>query len=159
MCPSRNSRSSRHHLKTWTLNGKESGSLPFHSQQASELHMQTCPLFHQTIRWEKKETLGGLVVKNQPAKQETQVQSLGQEDPLGEGNGNPSGTLDFPGGSDGKSVCLQCGRPGFDARVGKIPWRRKWQPLRYSCLENPMDGGAWQATVHGVIKSGAQLSE
>ena len=28
----------------------------------------------------------------------------------------------------GKSVCLQCGRPGFDPWVGKIPWRRKWQP-------------------------------
>ena len=35
---------------------------------------------------------------------------------------------DFPGGWDGKSVCLQCSRPGFDAWVGKIPWRRKWQP-------------------------------
>jgi len=33
-----------------------------------------------------------------------------------------------PGGSDGKSVCLQCGRPGFDPCVGKIPWRRKWHP-------------------------------
>ncbi|KAB0341322.1 hypothetical protein FD754_018248 [Muntiacus muntjak] len=31
-------------------------------------------------------------------------------------------------GSDSKSICLQCGRPGFDPRVGKIPWRRKWQP-------------------------------
>ena len=34
----------------------------------------------------------------------------------------------FPGGSDGKSVCLQCSRPGFDPWVGKIPWGRKWQP-------------------------------
>ena len=34
----------------------------------------------------------------------------------------------FPGGSDGKSVCLQCGRPGFDPWVGKVPQRRKWQP-------------------------------
>ena len=34
----------------------------------------------------------------------------------------------FPGGSDGKSVCLQCGRPGFNLWVRKIPWRRKWQP-------------------------------
>ena len=33
----------------------------------------------------------------------------------------------FPGGSDGKSICMQCGRPGFDSWVGKIPWRRKWQ--------------------------------
>ena len=35
--------------------------------------------------------------------------------------------LGFPSGSDGKSVCLQCGRPGFDSWIGKIPWRRKWQ--------------------------------
>ena len=32
-------------------------------------------------------------------------------------------------------------------------------PLQYSCLENPMDGGAWQAAVHGVSKSQARLSE
>ena len=31
-------------------------------------------------------------------------------------------------GSGGKSICLQCGRPRFDPWVGKIPWRRKWQP-------------------------------
>ena len=35
---------------------------------------------------------------------------------------------DFPGGSDGKSICLQCGRPGFSPWVRKIPCRRKWQP-------------------------------
>ena len=35
---------------------------------------------------------------------------------------------DFPGGSDGKAFCLQSGRPGFDPWVGKILWRRKWQP-------------------------------
>jgi len=40
----------------------------------------------------------------------------------------------------------------FDPWVGKIPWRRKWQPLQYSCLGNPMDGGAWWATVHGVAR-------
>ena len=36
--------------------------------------------------------------------------------------------ISFPGGSDGKSICLQWGRPGFDPWVGKILWRRKWQP-------------------------------
>ena len=36
--------------------------------------------------------------------------------------------------------------------VGKIPWMRTWQPLQYSCLENPMDRGAWQAVVHGVAE-------
>ena len=37
-------------------------------------------------------------------------------------------TLAFPGGSGSKSICLQCGRAGFDPWVGKIPWRKKWQP-------------------------------
>ena len=35
---------------------------------------------------------------------------------------------DFPGGSDGKASCLHCGRPGLGPWVGKILWRRKWQP-------------------------------
>ena len=34
----------------------------------------------------------------------------------------------FPGGSVGKNICLECGRPGFNPWVGKMPWRRKWQP-------------------------------
>ena len=36
--------------------------------------------------------------------------------------------LGFPGGSDSKIICLQCWRPWFNPWVGKIPWRRKWQP-------------------------------
>ena len=62
-------------------------------------------------------------VKNPPAMQETQetqVRSLGREDPLGGGHGNP---------------------------------------LQYPCLENPMDGGAWWAAVHGVTKSRTRLSD
>ena len=38
-------------------------------------------------------------------------------------------------------------------------WRRQWHPLQCSCLENPMDRGAWWAAVHGVAKSWAQLSD
>ena len=41
-------------------------------------------------------------------------------------------------------------RHGFDSWVRKIPWRRKWQPLQNSCLENPMDRRSWWATVQGV---------
>ena len=58
--------------------------------------------------------------------------------------------------SDKESTC-QCRRCRFDPKVRKITWSRKWQltlvtllggegngtPLQYSCLENPMDGGAW----------------
>ena len=39
------------------------------------------------------------------------------------------------------------------------PRQRHVNPLHYSCLENSMDRGAWQATVHGVTKSWTQLSE
>ena len=60
------------------------------------------------------------MIKNLLAMQETQVQSLGQEDPLDEGMANP---------------------------------------LQYSCLENSMDGGAWQAIVHAVTKSQTQLKQ
>ena len=45
-------------------------------------------------------------------------------------------------------------RPRFNPSVGKIPWRRKWQPLQCSCRENPTDRGAWWATVHGVERAG-----
>ena len=41
-----------------------------------------------------------------------------------------------------ESVCLQCGRPGFDP-IGKFSGEGNGNPLQYSCLENPMDGGAW----------------
>ena len=59
-------------------------------------------------------------VKSLPAEWETQVQSLGPEDPLEKDMANP---------------------------------------LQYSCLENPMDGGAFQATAHGVSKSRTRLSD
>ena len=64
----------------------------------------------------------------------------------------------YPGGSEVKSVFLQCGRPGFDPWVGKIPWRRKWQPIPVFLPGEPMDGGAWWATIHGVAKSQTQLN-
>ena len=60
------------------------------------------------------------MVKTLPAVWETQVQSLGWEDPLEKGNG---------------------------------------YRLQYSCLENPMDRGAWKATVHGVAKTWTWLSD
>ena len=44
-------------------------------------------------------------------------------------------------------ICLQCRRPSFNPWVGKMFWRRKWQSTPLSCLENPRDRGAWQATV------------
>ena len=52
----------------------------------------------------------------------------------------------------GKESACQCRRQGVDPWVRKIPWRKKGNPLRYSCLGKFMDRGAWWATVHGVTK-------
>ena len=53
-----------------------------------------------------------------------------------------------------ETLVQSLGLPGF--KPGKIPWRNG-NPLQYSCLENPMDGRAWQATYHEVAKSKTQL--
>ena len=60
--------------------------------------------------------------------------------------------MGFPGGASSKEPTYQGRRPRFDPQIGKIPWWRKWQPLQYFCLENPMDRGAWLATVYTVAK-------
>ena len=57
-------------------------------------------------------------------------------------------TSDFPGGSDGKTSAYNAGDPGSVPGLGRSPGERNGNPLQYSCLENPMDGGAWWATVH-----------
>ena len=54
------------------------------------------------------------------------LRPLGAQCPLKHGDFLIPG--DFPRGSDGTNICLQCRRPGFDPWVEKIPWRRKWQP-------------------------------
>ena len=67
----------------------------------------------------------------------------------------------FPGGSVVKNLPANAGDtrdPGLMAGVGRSPGREHGNPLQYSCLENPMDRGAWGATVQGVAKSWIQLS-
>ena len=59
-----------------------------------------------------------------------------------------------PGGSDGKESACNARDPG----LGRSRGEGNGNPLQYSCLENSMDRGAWQATVHGVTKSQTQLS-
>ena len=66
---------------------------------------------------------------------------------------------DFPGGSDVKASAYNAGDPGSIPGSGKSSGEGNGNPLQYSCLENPMDGGAWWATVHGVAKSRTGLSD
>ena len=69
--------------------------------------------------------------------------------------------MGFPGGASGKEtacLCRRCERWGFDPWIGKIPGGgRGSNPLQYSCLQNPMDRGTWQAILQGVAKSQTQL--
>ena len=51
------------------------------------------------------------------------------------------------------------GDPGWIPGFGRSPGGGHGNPFQYSCLENPMDRGAWRATVHGVTKNRTQLSD
>ena len=59
----------------------------------------------------------------------------------------------FRGGSDSKESACKEGDPGSIPGSGRSPGEGNDNPFQYSCLKNPMDRGAWQATVHGVTKS------
>ena len=67
--------------------------------------------------------------------------------------------INFPGGSDGKASTYNARDLGSIPGSGRAPGEGNGNPLQYSCLENPMDRGAWQATVHGVTKSRTRLSD
>ena len=56
-------------------------------------------------------------------------------------------------------MCLQCRRPRFNPWVRRSPGEGNGNPLQCACPENPMDGEAWQATVHGVAKSWSDVTE
>ena len=119
------------------------------------------------------------MVKNLPAMQETWVRSLGLEDPLEKGMATHSSILawkiprteepgrlqsmglqrvvhiigvGFPGGANGKNLG-DVRDAGSIPGSGRSPGGGHGHPLQYSCLENPMDRGAWWDTVHGVAKS------
>ena len=64
-----------------------------------------------------------------------------------------------PGGSEVKASACNVGDPGLIPGSGRSPGEGNGNPLQYSCLGNPMDRGAWWATVHGVAKSRTQLSD
>ena len=125
------------------------------------------------------------MVKCLPTMQETWVRSLGGEDPLEKEMATHSSTLAWkipweepgrlqsmgsykvghnwetllPVGSPGKESACNSGDPGSIPALGRSPGEGNGNPLQYSCLENPMDKGDWQATVHGAAKSQTRLSQ
>ena len=56
-------------------------------------------------------------------------------------------------GTDGEKSACNAGDLGLIPGLERSPGKRKGYALQYSCLENPIDRGAWWATVHGVTKS------
>ena len=86
--------------------------------------------------------------------QETQVQSMGQEDPLEKEMATHSSILGFLGGSAGKESACNAGNLGSISGLGGSPEEEKGYLLQYSGLENFMD-----CIVHGVAKSRTQLSD
>ena len=70
-----------------------------------------------------------------------------------------STALGFPWWLSGKKYACNAGDMGSIPESGRSPGEGNDNPLQYSCLENPMDRGAWRATVHGVAKSWIQLRD
>ena len=68
-------------------------------------------------------------------------------------NGKNPHLLGFPGGSDGKESACNAGDLSSIPGSGRSPREESGYPLQYSCLENPVDGGPWWATVHRVAKN------
>ena len=67
--------------------------------------------------------------------------------------------LGFPGGSEVKASAWNAGDPALIPESRRSPGEGNGNPLQYSCLENPMDGGAWKTAVHGVAESRTRLSD
>ena len=67
--------------------------------------------------------------------------------------------MGIPDGSDGKESACNAGDPGLIPGSGGSSGEGNNNPRHYSCLENPMDRGAWWAIVHGVTQSRTHLSD
>ena len=80
------------------------------------------------------------LVKDLPAMRETWIQSLDWEDALEKGKATYSTILGLPLWLSWQRICLQCGRPGSNPWVGKIPWRRERLPTPVF----------WPGEVHGL---------
>ena len=64
-----------------------------------------------------------------------------------------------PGGSDGKESACSAEDLGAIRGLGRSSREENGNTLQCSCLDNPMDGEAWQATVHGITKSQTRLND
>ena len=91
------------------------------------------------------DTLGIHILESSPKQIKNSVQGFKE--------GGSVDSRGFPGGSDRKASACNAGDPGSIPGSGRSPIEGNGNPLQYSCLEHPMDRGAWWTTVHGVAKS------
>ena len=89
------------------------------------------------------------MVKHLSTMRETWIRSLGREDPLEKEMATHSRTI---------ASAYNAGDLDSIPGSGRSPGEGNGIPLQYSCLESPMEGGAWWATVHGIAKSQTRLS-
>ena len=80
------------------------------------------------------------------------VQIIKQNQKMASDSVVPSKQMGFPGGSEVKNPPANAGELGSIPGSGRSPGEGNGNPLQYSCLGNPIDQGAWQATVHGVVE-------
>ena len=104
------------------------------------------------------------LVKNLPAMQETQVRSLGREDPLEEGKAGHSSVLAWrvpwtgePGGLQAVGSQSRTRLSDFTLTSLSCIGEGNGNPLQCSCPENPRGGGAWWAAVYGAAQSQTRL--
>ena len=129
------------------LCARVTGSLCRWAHQESFTNKRKISPGHAVLKPKKKTSLvfrgnGDISIRNMHIHKCTQVHEQG-----------------LPDGLDGKESACTVGDPSSIPGSGKSPGEGNGNPLHYSCLENSMDRGAWQATVHGVINKWTWLSD
>ena len=110
---------------------------------------------YKELSWAPTTALPNQSFQGEPGKHPSEIARLGYSlNRLKFGSHHPK---TFPGGSDGKESVCNTGDPGLIPGSRRTLGEGNSNPLQYSCLETPMDRGAWQATIRGVIKSRAWL--
>ena len=71
----------------------------------------------------------------------------------------PVAIYGLPCGSDSKASTYNAGDLGLIPELGRSPGKGNGHTYQYSCLENPMDGEGWQATVHGLQRFGQMIEQ
>ena len=122
-----------------------------HSEELHQGHRASCVIWGLPEWQQRRPSSGTCPVRSWPGGCHLGMGlPEGAATPFSKPSSPPRG---FPGGSDGKESTCNAGDPSLIPGSGRSPREGNGSPFQCSCLENPMDGGAWRATVHGVTES------